>query len=725
MKRKSFIISIVSSNRNRGVTLLEVVLAIAVFTFGMLALAHLQSNLTRSSTDSNTRTVAVNLAEEVIERARAWKQLSSDVANPSNFPDVIYAFDDLTGTMTATKNRGNIDYIISAEVRDYYYNPDDDDAEGKSFSPNDPLGTGDPDFKVLEITVSWTSAEFLRGDGSDDLGDLGSNQIVVTDIIPSIPSLSSGKIVAADDGDPAGPPAEYTPGQAPDVIRINIDGDLYKESSSPVPEVIRAGELSETWFDVVTYNQVGTDAEFVRREEFVALSCQCELHTNSGGSEVGLYPTLWEGNRYSDREPVAKQWGESASNQQSIYCDVCCRDHHDGASTSADDRFDGASGGPGNHAHYNRNNQGNLVLASDEGDDYVEACRLVRKDGFFRATPDAQLQAYHGFPDLYLDGSGATTYSNYVVAAMTDYYGQLASPPASFQSAADMSVVFPASSPPPAAGTNLPTALNATTQQLRARGIYVDNLGTAAAEMVECLAPSALGGMGKTGDQCGAPELSHWLEAYPFFDLQMTFLAGWKLDPFTNVITVTNEPPETDNSHSKGLARLETEDPSQATVTTTAVQGNIGLSVTQEIYPGQEDISSEYDLYVDVNGSGPPAPATGWFIHGEITSGVGGVQANSAELTSPTGIVCNRSVNNFTCLYEFGASPPQQLKLSGYYKNGVTDLWACTNSTLFSNPVYTQTVPKSTTWTLPDNTAMTGDINGVIITIQNFACPDP
>ena len=41
-----------------GFTLLEVVLAIAVFAFGLLALIELQTRLARSSSDANLRTVA-------------------------------------------------------------------------------------------------------------------------------------------------------------------------------------------------------------------------------------------------------------------------------------------------------------------------------------------------------------------------------------------------------------------------------------------------------------------------------------------------------------------------------------------------------------------------------------------------------------------------------------------------------------------------------------------
>ena len=51
-----------NGERMTGGMLIEVLLAIAVFAFGMLALVQLQGNLTRSSADATTRTVATNIA---------------------------------------------------------------------------------------------------------------------------------------------------------------------------------------------------------------------------------------------------------------------------------------------------------------------------------------------------------------------------------------------------------------------------------------------------------------------------------------------------------------------------------------------------------------------------------------------------------------------------------------------------------------------------------------
>jgi Tfp pilus assembly protein PilV len=59
--------------------LLDVLLAIIIFVVGMLALASLQGNLTRSSADANARTVGINIAEENIERLRQFQGLWAEV----------------------------------------------------------------------------------------------------------------------------------------------------------------------------------------------------------------------------------------------------------------------------------------------------------------------------------------------------------------------------------------------------------------------------------------------------------------------------------------------------------------------------------------------------------------------------------------------------------------------------------------------------------------------
>ena len=81
----------------RGFTLIEVLVGILIFAVGMMALAKLQGNLARNSGDSNARTVATNIAEEVIESARNFGQITSDGTN-SAYNDIV------DGTTTVTRS---------------------------------------------------------------------------------------------------------------------------------------------------------------------------------------------------------------------------------------------------------------------------------------------------------------------------------------------------------------------------------------------------------------------------------------------------------------------------------------------------------------------------------------------------------------------------------------------------------------------------------------------
>ena len=105
---------ITNGERMTGGMLLEVVLAIAVFAIGMLALMQLQGNLTRSSADANTRTVATNIAEEIVEDIRGFKQVRADAGTDEK------EYLELVGNaLTDTVTRGGIEYTVTAEIKDF------------------------------------------------------------------------------------------------------------------------------------------------------------------------------------------------------------------------------------------------------------------------------------------------------------------------------------------------------------------------------------------------------------------------------------------------------------------------------------------------------------------------------------------------------------------------------------------------------------------------------
>jgi type IV pilus modification protein PilV len=688
-----------STYNSGGYTLVEVLVGILIFAVGMMALAQLQGNLAQNSSDANARTVAINVAEEVMEAVRSFADVSAD-GTARTYGEILdgtqtgtdrHAFNDIVDG-TATVTRAGYSYNVSVDVSDYYYVP-----VSKTFVEGKPEGSSaaNPDFKEIALTVSWEGAnggDFRIDD--DTKVDMGSGSITITDVISSITSPASGKVILGLGGEDNmyAPPVDYSPGQNPDIISINLGQNKFKESTTPLPDVIRSDELVETRFDVVTYsNPVNSSATFLRREEFRAVSCECTLRIPATGEQGGLRPTIWTGSEYIEGEFVSKPYGESANNQQSEFCDICCRDHHDGGTGSLDvgsdegrsqygpfrssDEYHNSGSLSGDHIHYNRDNNGNLEPAVSDGATYVEACRLVRKDGFFRVAQDMRQEGLNSFPGDYLDEpSEINEYSAYVTAAVKAYESDILpgeayeSDAPVFPTPASMSVTFPASSRTNA--TFMTTDNGVEEQQLRSRGLYIDYMSDELREKINCLDG------GGDGDTCNVPEVSSALEVIPFYDVQLTWLSRWTESPNNYPIDVTNQAISDDNSHSRGLA-ARTGGTGRSTVSTTVHAGNLGLTGTDPIDLDYSEDLSRYFLHAYAGDSATPPAPTNIRISGNISSAVGGVKAADVEI-SADGASCDRTSLGYECFLQDGATKPQ-ITVNNYFKQGKV-LLACNDS---------------------------------------------
>ena len=663
----------------RGFNLLEVVIGIAIFAIGLLALAALQTNVTRIQADASVRTIASNIAEERLETLRAFGRIDTDPAG------VIPAYADITaGTRTVTRH--GVNFVEITQVTDWYY-----DLATDGFSTTNAEGALVSDYKQVDVTVSWGATPGFQNSGGSEVtaADVGTGSITLAEVISSVTTQGSGRTGAQNELTPFDPDVVYTPGQNPDIVSLQLGDNKFKESTTPEPKVFRADEKVETRFDVITYSQTGTGALFLRREEFIAVSCECTLRAPPIDAEDGgLTPTIWAGDEYVLGEKAIKPYGESASNQQSIFCDVCCRDHHDGASVATDtalnqyDPFratsDYVTSGAmsGDHKHYGRNGQGQLVLAESDGDRYVEACRLVRVDGFMRVAQDMRQEGRNAFPENYLDESSeigdysswATTAVNSFENALTDGYETapvaLASPP-----------LAPADGGFPT-GTTLPTAASAETQQLRSRGVYVDYMSDDLRTAIDCLRTLPDGGVATdcdTGDvifdRTGSANV---LEVIPFYDVQLTSLNRWTESPANTPVDTTNETVATNNAHSRGLASYSTTGTS--VVSATGHRGNLGLTDTDPIDPNFSGWLSSASLNVEATGGTPPPAPGSIVISGTIVSGVNGLKASDISVEG-SNANCNRTPNGYACEFS-GTATPVTLKVYGYKKAGLT-LAAC------------------------------------------------
>jgi len=729
-----------SRTSSRGFTILEVIVAIVLFAVGVLALASLQGALTRSMVDSRVRTVAANVAEETIEHAAAFQQLLSGGGVP--------AFNDI---VSGTSNRvvDGIGFTITQNVADYYYQVASDSFTTVS------NGALNANYKQVSVTVSWDSASRnFRGQSEGTelaAADLGTGSVTVTASIPALVTSASAKVADETESSDKGPQSiVYTPGENPDVISLSLGDNKFKESLTPLPEVCRTQDQVETKFDVVTYSSSASGDAFVRREDFGAVSCECELH-GPDASAPGRRPVLWAGDEYVAGQFVTKAFGVSANSEQSNLCETCCRDHHDGG-TSSDDSTDSASNvyGPfkgsgeyfssgtfsGDHKHYKADGS-----EAASGDIYLEACRLVRVYGFYRVAQDFRQEDRYVFPaDFMDDGNEVTLYSDYVTGAVNTFEantinGYESSPPCIGLTGSGC-VATPTMNDPwsdpidvDAGGnpiefpswTTLPFGpAGDLTEQLRSRGIYIDYMSDDLRAVIDCLkggSPSV--DTCKSGDvvldQVGS---LNPLEVIPFFDVQLTLLNRWNETPFNSPIDTTNEPLQTGNTHSRGVISRDAV-AEAAIVKAKGHRGNLGFTDTPAIDPLYDANVREATIEVqslDSGGAGGTVPSTvGVYFSGSLSETVSG--SPTIILSGLNGVSCDQTSANYECFIPDGTVSPQLL-VSGYGKNNATR-YACSGTLVVYSQSGNTTTSAQTVFSLDGVTAAT-DYD---IVIQNATCP--
>ncbi len=576
--------------------------------------------------------------------------------------------------------------------------------------------------------------------------ELGTGSITLSAIISSISTQGSARVTAQEDDNAFVAFVNYTPGQNPDIVSLTLGNNKFKESLTPEPEVIRADELVETRFDVITYSQNGGTSLFLRREEFIAVSCECQLNAAPGtAGDAGRRPALWVGDEYLEPEFVNKPYGVSNNMQQSSFCDTCCQDHHDGGAGTYDPTNDDGAilynpfrakadymtgTFAGDHMHYKKDRRGDLSPATSVGDVYVEACRLVRKDGFFRVAQDFGLDSLNVFPYDFLDTeTEVNDYSSWLTGAVASHATAALS---NSYSSADTAYLFASPDVPSPVRTafgdtamegdlttdwtELPTVLSADFQQLRSRGVYVDYMIKDLRDTIACLK------LGGDEDSCQYGDVildktgsTNILEIIPFFEVQLTFLNRWTETPSNLPVDTTNETLETGNTHSRGMASKKA-NAGSSLVDSKGHKGNLGFTDTDPI-----DMNYSADLMDNVidillDNSGNPT-TNGVLVTVTITSGVNGVKGTSVEIAA-TNATCDRTNDGFICLVANG-STNASIKLSNYNKQNNNTSVACSYETTLPGTKGSDTANRSFTVFDLDNALGTIDYQ---ISIESDSC---
>lgn len=135
-------------NRQRGYSLIEVLVTMAVISVGVLGHVSFQRLVYRDTGLAGTRNVAAELAAEKLEDLRGFSTLYTA---PGSF-----AFQDIGansggGLASGNVTVGNTQFTRSWTVTDYYYSTELA-APTTSTPPGSPLS----DFKSVTVTIGWS-----------------------------------------------------------------------------------------------------------------------------------------------------------------------------------------------------------------------------------------------------------------------------------------------------------------------------------------------------------------------------------------------------------------------------------------------------------------------------------------------------------------------------------------------------------------------------------------
>jgi len=583
----------------RGANLIEVLVAIVVLGVGMLAMVKMHAFIARDGGAVNSRAVASSLAQEKLDDLRNFKWVSTSSSNGEGCGNGIYCYSELVNPGTSQTIGGGTENPTTGQP--YLYNGQaltiGNTQYTRTWAVND-LTT----FKTITVTIAWTDPD-------------GNAQ-----------SLSLSSAIAADDssvitqnaggagGTPnPGPKVGYTPLGVPDVVPLQVgtnNGDnIYKETSKPLPDVSSKGYSVATRFSSVIYDNT-TNKESTLND-FLTVSCTCQF----AGSGQGYAASYFIANNASSSSPgtlavqypaqmITKQTGTAPTikgDPQDPMCTQCCRDHHDSESPTASNAttalFDPfrptGDYSAGDHKHYYYHDATNPGAGLDEvsptaGNTYLESCRFLRVDGWYRLMQDWRLIETTVMPkDNYLvAGSTALTkYQSYIASVVKQ---QLTNDAAATSNPGSSTLATVSRS---SLSTRDISNASAGLTQLMSRAVYVD-------QVYKASAPRTLDSSYYsyfTGTS--SPDLTQ----APYNEVNVTLLSAWNSSN-TGVATVTNSTIQDINAstsdyygtYSRGRAQVLSGSGGNSNITAYMLPSNSGLTggSTQAVYTGATDYNS-------------------------------------------------------------------------------------------------------------------------------------
>lgn len=568
-----------------GSGLIEVLVLIMIMSIGMLAMGKIHTVLMRDGGTANNRAIAASLAQQKLDDLRSFKWRDPASSNGENCNEGIFCYSEI----------GNNTGGIENSAGDLLLPPNVDVTIGNTAFRRSWISTDNTTYKVVAVTITWTDQN-------------GPASLSVRSAFFGDDSTITA--FGADDGAGItlpGPKVAYTPIGVPDVVPMDLGNGLKRETSRPLPDVSSKGYSVRTHFESVTYTSTNKKST---QDEFVTVSCTCEFSTageafpasyfiyKDGQLDVKYPSGTVDGTINTGENTVNKVQGTAPSIQgdsQDPLCTQCCRDHHDSEGPStinpATALFDPSRPTSdyqtsGNHKHYYFSDPSNpqnglSVIAETAGNRYLDACRFLRVDGYYRLMQDWRLVDNVTMPkDQYLtDGSDAlSAYQNFVSDVVIGQ-AQIDAGETSNWSKSDLETRDI---------SNAPSGLI----QLMNRGIYVDRV-------YQADAPRTLDTTNYyTNLLSDIDNGANVLARIPFNEVNLTLLTSWSSSN-TSVATVTSEDikdisattGEYYGTYSRGRASVLTGSGGSTTVTAHALPSNSGLTggATRATYSGVQD----------------------------------------------------------------------------------------------------------------------------------------
>lgn len=574
-------------NRQKGFGLLEILITLVVLGVGVVGLVAMSKSALTVSQDGRRYETAMRLAESKLDEFRNFNGVMTATAP-------LTAYNQITSASAAVTLSGE-PYSLAWTVTNQYLN-------SSTWQGTAPVGyrLSYPGRKAVAVNVGWSDSE----------GQSHTLQLVGN--VSPIESLSTDQLNGGLNTARQGPKVNYTPGVAPDVISVELGDGNKQETSKPLPTVTskdgQVGKLVQ--FETVTYKpEAGGNTQQVL-QDMASVSCSCSYGSSLTAYLPGqVYSSASKQLYWKAGAMQSKPAGtlDSSVNGQPTLCTSCCKDHFDGSGSGFDNFY-----APLNTSRVRYNS----ALSTVTSGKYVDACRFVRLDGFYRPLPDWNLvKVVVTTADFLAKPANQASYQKYIKYVVKTYidwqkstlnWTQGAS--ATLPTITDFSAWL-ASNAEAGGDTTTGITVSTGTAQLIARGIYVDVLD-----------PVYLVGIDTSA--------TDYLTKVPFQDINLTMLAEWTMGPLTlltgsatDYATVTNEAVKTVvdlnnyyfGSYSRGYmtAKKSTKDSGQilrdVIIRVAAYQGNSGITASL-ISPQDQSLALSADMLVKIDASQQTVP---------------------------------------------------------------------------------------------------------------------